>query len=130
VRLGLLLGRRRVASACIDLSDGLAAGLAELARASGIGAIVDGDALPIDDETRNWFDGRGEDAAVAACAGGEDYELLFTVPPRRTRGLEAVRRLAGGLPCTRIGTITAGGACLFRHGGNEGRLPAGFAHFQ
>jgi len=130
VRLGLLLGRRRVATACIDLSDGLAAGLAELARASGTGLIVDGDALPIDDETRRWFDGRGEDAAVAACAGGEDYELLFTVPPRRMRGLDAVQRLAGSLPCTRIGTITAGGACLFRHGGSEGPLPTGFQHFR
>jgi thiamine-monophosphate kinase len=129
VRLGLLLGRGRVASACVDLSDGLACGLADLSRASGVGLAVDGEALPIDEGTRQWFGSRGADAVDAACAGGEDYELLFTVPHRRTRALEAVRRLLGGLPCTKIGTITKGGGCVLRRGGREGPLPAGFAHF-
>jgi thiamine-monophosphate kinase len=130
VRLGLLLGRNRVPSACIDLSDGLAAGLFEIARASGTGLVIDAEALPIDEETRQWFAGRGEDAIEAACAGGEDYELLFTVPPRRQRALEAVGRLAGGLPCTRIGVVTAQQSCVLRRGGKEGRLPSGFAHFR
>ncbi len=130
VRLGLLLGRTRAASACIDLSDGLADGLVELCRASGTGVIVDAEAIPIDGETRGWFAGRGEDAVDAACAGGEDYELLFTVPPRRARAFEAVQRLLGGLPCARIGTIAPGAACVLRRGGIDGRLPRGFAHFR
>jgi thiamine-monophosphate kinase len=130
VRLGLLLGRGRVASACIDLSDGLADGLTELCRASGTGVVVDAEAIPIDDPTREWFAGRGADVVESACAGGEDYELLFTVPPRRVRAFEAVRRLAGDLPCARIGTITPGGACVLRREGIDGRLPRGFAHFR
>ncbi len=130
VRLGLLLGRTHVASACIDLSDGLADGLVELCRASGTGVVVDAEAIPIDGETRNWFAGRGEDPVDAACAGGEDYELLFTVPPRRTRAFEAVQRRLGGLPCARIGTIASGAACVLRRGGIDGRLPQGFAHFR
>lgn len=130
VRLGMLLGRTRVPGACIDLSDGLAAGLAEIARASGAGVVIDAEALPIDEETRQWFAGRGQDAVEAACAGGEDYELLFTVPRKRLRALDAVRRLAGGLPCTKIGTVTAAPACVLRREGHEGPLPAGFAHFR
>jgi thiamine-monophosphate kinase len=130
VRLGLLLGRAGIPSACIDLSDGLAAGVGELARASGAGVVVDAETLPIDDDTRRWFSGRGADPVEAACAGGEDYELLFTVPPRRLRAFEAVRRLSGGLPCTRIGVVTADRSCLLRRQGREDRLPAGFAHFQ
>jgi thiamine-monophosphate kinase len=130
VRLGVLLGRTRVPSACIDLSDGLAAGLAEIARASGAGIVIDAETLPIDGETRRWFEDHGEDAVEAACAGGEDYELLFTVPPRRLRALAAVRRLVGQVPCTRIGVVTAEPACVLRRGGRMGPLPTGFAHFQ
>lgn len=130
VRLGLLLGRGRVASACIDLSDGLADGLVQLGQASGVGMVVAADAIPIDEDTRAWFAGRGRDAVEAACAGGEDYELLFTVPPRRARAFEAAQRLMGDLPCTRIGTITSGDGCVFRRGGIDGPLPRGFTHFQ
>jgi len=130
VRLGLLLGRGRVASACIDLSDGLAAGLADLAQASGVGIVVDAEAIPIDDETARWFASRGLDAVEAACAGGEDYELLFTVPPERLRAFAAVQGRAGGVRCARIGTITRGRACIWRHGGTDRQLPAGFTHFR
>jgi thiamine-monophosphate kinase len=130
VRLGVLLGRARVPSACIDLSDGLAAGLAEIARASGAGIVIDAETLPIDGETRRWFEDHGKDAVEAACAGGEDYELLFTVPPRRLRALAAVRRLVGNVPCTRIGVVTAELACVLQRKGRMGPLPRGFAHFQ
>jgi thiamine-monophosphate kinase len=130
VRLGVLLGRTSVPSACIDLSDGLAAGVTEIARASGAGIVIDAETLPIDGETQRWFEDHGDIATEAACAGGEDYELLFTVPPRRLRALAAVRRLVGDLPCTRIGIVTAELACVLRRGGREGPLPTGFAHFQ
>jgi len=129
VRLGLLLGRGRVATACIDLSDGLAAGLAALAEASRVGLVVDADAIPIDDETARWFAGQGLDALDAACAGGEDYELLFTVPPRRVRALAAVEGRAGGVRLARIGTVTRGTTLVWRRGGIDRELPAGFTHF-
>ena len=66
---------------------------------------------------------------MAACAGGEDYELLFTVPPRRLRAFEAVRHRIGDLRCTPIGAVTADRAVAWRRSGREEPLPAGFAHF-
>jgi thiamine-monophosphate kinase len=67
---------------------------------------------------------------VAACvAGGDDYELLFSVP-RRARGrLRAVIREARGVPVTRIGEVTAGRAIGLLRDGTLEPLPAGFVHF-
>jgi len=83
VRLGVLLGRNRAATACIDLSDGLADGLTQLALSSGVGLDIDGSTIPVAAAARRWFEQRGADALLAALAGGDDYELLFTVPGRR-----------------------------------------------
>jgi thiamine-monophosphate kinase len=130
VRLGQLLGRTRAATACIDLSDGLAEGLRQLALASEIGVLIEAEMLPIDDDTRRWFSDRGEDAVAAACAGGEDYELLFTVSPRRLRALTAVLRLTGELPCTRIGVVKRDRALVVRRAGHDETLPEGYAHFR
>src|SRR5687768_11268035 len=64
-RFGLLLGRNRAARACIDLSDGLADGIRQIVGASGLGAIIEADELPIE-----------KGATLRdALAGGEDYEL-------------------------------------------------------
>lgn len=131
LRLGQLLGRNRVASSCVDLSDGLADAVRQVAASSGVGAEIDGDAVPIPEDARRWFEDReGVDAFDAAVSGGEDYELLFTVPPRRRRALAAVLRLAGGLACTRIGTITADRTLAVVRRGVAVPLPAGFAHFR
>jgi len=130
VRLGLLLGRNRAASACIDLSDGLADGLAQLAAASGVALDVDASAIPIGRAARAWFEARGREATAAAIAGGDDYELMFTVPARRRSRFRAVQRLLRGLEVTRIGSVAAGaGAWLLD---SRGRVPAGagFEHFR
>jgi hypothetical protein len=129
VRLGVLLGRNRAATACMDLSDGLADGLRGLARASGTGLSIDADALPLDREAHAWFEARGRDPVLEAVAGGDDYELLFTVSPRRQRRLRAVARLARGLTLTRIGVVTRDGALVLRRHGRDEELPASFAHF-
>jgi thiamine-monophosphate kinase len=129
VRLGLLLGRRQAATACIDLSDGLADGVRQLAAASGVGIELDAAALPIDAATRRWFERRGEDPIGAAVAGGDDYELLFTVSPKRLGRLRGVERLARGLPLTRIGTVTRTPKVTLRRGSEERELPGGFEHF-
>ena len=131
VRLGLLLGRNRVASSCVDLSDGLADAVEQIARASMVGAKIDGDAVPVPDAARAWFERReGRDGLEAALAGGDDYELLFTVPARRRRALASVMRLLAGLPCTRIGSITADRRLVVTRQGSTVALPAGFAHFR
>jgi thiamine-monophosphate kinase len=129
VRLGVLLGRNQAASACMDLSDGLADGIRGLARASGTGMTIEADALPVQPEARAFFENRGRDAVLEAVAGGDDYELLFTVPARRQGRLRGVARLARGLTFTRIGVVTRDPAIVLRRRGRDEPLPASFAHF-
>ncbi|HXI31280.1 MAG TPA: thiamine-phosphate kinase [Vicinamibacterales bacterium] len=128
VRLGLQLARNRAASACIDLSDGLADGLQRIAEASGVGITVDADALPIEPDARAHFDAHGEDAIARALAGGDDYELLFTVRPRTRRRLRTAAE-HGGVAITRIGECTAERAVVVRRDGALTPLPGGFTHF-
>jgi thiamine-monophosphate kinase len=130
VRLGLLLSRNRAASACVDLSDGLADGVHRIAEASGVGAVIDEDALPIDPALRAWFVARGIDPVMAAMTAGDDYELLFTVRPRTGRRLTAARR-HGSAALTRIGICTAAGEVLVRNGTSERTLRReGYDHFR
>jgi thiamine-monophosphate kinase len=129
VRIGALLGRNRAASACMDLSDGLADAVRQVAAASGTGALIDADAQPIPPAPRSWFAREGRDPVTAAIEGGDDYELLFSVP-RRSRGrLATVVRQARGVSITRIGVLTAGSTLAVRRDGREEPLPAGFVHF-
>lgn len=120
---GALLARRRIASAMIDVSDGLLQDLGHLCAASGVGARVELARVPCSPAVRR--------AGVAlALRGGEDYELLFSVPPRRAA---ALARAARGFGCalTRVGECTAGAGV--RVIGARGRLPSsaagGFDHF-
>jgi thiamine-monophosphate kinase len=128
-RLGALLGRTRAASACMDLSDGLADAVTQLATASGTGAVIDASLLPIPESARRWFAGRDEDAVKSAVAGGDDYELLFAVPSRRRGRLRTAVQQSRGVRVTRIGELTpTPGISLVRQGGPE-PLPDGFTHF-
>lgn len=128
-RFGLLLGRNKAASACMDLSDGLADAVRQLAEASGTGAIIEANALPLEQGARDWWTAKGLDPITAALAGGDDYELLFAVP-RKVRGrLRAVKRSARGLSFVRIGELTAEPTILLRREDRDEPLPSGFAHF-
>lgn len=133
VRTGLLLGRNRAATAAIDLSDGVADGVRRLTEAGGVGAIIESDELPIDDDTRAWFTGRGLDPIAESLSGGDDYELLFTVRPRLRHRLRAVAR-AGNVPLTRIGVCTPETAILLRRVGgdpsSDAPFPGGYTHFR
>jgi thiamine-monophosphate kinase len=131
VRLGTLLARNRAVSAAIDLSDGLADGVHRIAEASGVGATIDAEALPIEPAARAWFEARGLDPVNEAICGGDDYELLVTVPSRLGRRLAAaVGTREPGL--TRIGVCTKErGAVLLRTAAGERALPpAAFGHFR
>ena len=101
VALGRLLGRNRATRTCVDLSDGLADAIRQLASASRVGAVVEADALPIQADARAWFEGQGIDPVVASLAAGEDYELIFTVPSSARRRLRAVSKLLKDLRLTR-----------------------------
>ena len=130
VREGLLLGRNRVVSACMDLSDGLADGVRQIAEASNVGVVVDAASLPISEEARRWHAAGGDDAATAALAGGDDYELLFTVRPSYRNRLRAVQKEMRGVPITRIGVVTKGRQLIVRGPGGDRELPRGFEHFR
>jgi thiamine-monophosphate kinase len=128
IRLGLMLARNRAASACIDLSDGLADGAHRIAEASGIGMAIDAAALPIEAAARAFFESRGADPVRAALTGGDDYELLFTVRPRTGRRLREVER-HGGAAITRIGKCTEGGGVVVQLGDDKVPMPEGYSHF-
>jgi thiamine-monophosphate kinase len=130
VRAGLLLGRNRAATACMDLSDGLADAVRQVAAASGVGMAIQADALPIHDAVRGWFVQRRADPAIAVVAGGDDYELLFTSRPGQRGRLRAVTSHLGTLPVTRIGVVTQGRNLVLKTPAGEQELPAGFEHFQ
>jgi thiamine-monophosphate kinase len=129
VRAGLIAGRNRAATACMDLSDGLADAVRQLAQASGVGAAVDAASLPIDREGGGWFERRGESPVHTAIARGDDYELLLAVRPRTRGRMEALRRHAG-VPLTRIGVCTADPAIVLREKSAEAAMPQGYAHFR
>jgi thiamine-monophosphate kinase len=128
-RLGLLLGRTRAASACMDLSDGLADAVRQVAEASGTGARIEAASLPIHPGAARWFADKAQDAVHESLAGGDDYELLFAVPKRRRGRLRGVVRQARGLTITRIGELTADRAIMLDRHGTLEPLPEGFVHF-
>ena len=115
-----------VPSAMIDVSDGIAAEVHHLCRASGLGARLYEAALPLDPETRAVADRFETDANVYALFGGEDYELLFTMPE------DALDRLPRQGLFTPIGRLTAAadGVVVQTAEGDEVPLgPGGFDHF-
>jgi thiamine-monophosphate kinase len=125
-RVGLGMRLRGIASACIDVSDGLAADAARLAAASGCGLELDVDALPLSDALRAVA---GEAAHDLALRGGDDYELLFTVPPARVGSLPDAGESGCGLTC--IGTLQAQPGLRLRSAGTiRDAHPGGYDHFQ
>jgi thiamine-monophosphate kinase len=128
-RVGALLGRTRAASACMDLSDGLADAITQLSCASRTGAKIDASLLPIHPAAREWFARDSADPVGAAMAGGDDYELVFAVPRRTRSRLRAVLREARGVQLTRIGEVTADRSIGLLRDGRVEPLPSGFVHF-
>ena len=103
---GQWLNERRLASAAIDLSDGLSGDLRHLCEASRVGAEVELDKIPISPACRAYARTIEVSPIRLALTGGEDYELLFTTSPR---DCEKIKRQAGsrGYRITRVGTIRA-----------------------
>ena len=130
VRLGAAIAAHRAARGLIDLSDGLGAAVTQLAEASGCGARIDADAIPVMAEAREWWNAKGVDPVQVSLAGGEDYELLLAVPARWGGRLRHLRRQVTDPPLTRIGTLTRDRALVLSRRGTETPLPGGFEHFQ
>ncbi|MGF1561424.1 MAG: thiamine-phosphate kinase [Geminicoccaceae bacterium] len=124
-RLALGARLRGLATACIDISDGLLADLQHLLDVSSVGAIIEADGLPIHPLVRPLAEARD-----AALSGGDDYELLFTVPAGARASID---RLADelGLPLTVIGSITLERSLRIRDVAGDPLTPpnAGWTHF-
>ena len=101
---GKTLAERKIARAMIDLSDGLLSDLKHICEESRVGAVVRADQVPLSPALRSLAPGGPGEAWKWALRGGEDYELLFSVPPERSSDLRA---LAKEWSCgvTRIGSI-------------------------
>jgi thiamine-monophosphate kinase len=125
VREGLAL--RGLASACIDISDGLLADLGHVLEQSGVGARIDLSRLPVSPAYDTVFSALGWDTALAA---GDDYELCFTLPPAREQALHrAAAGFAGSLSW--IGEIEAEAGLRIMDEAGRPYRPArrGYDHF-
>jgi thiamine-monophosphate kinase len=134
VRLGTLLARNRAASACMDTSDGLADAVHQMAASSGVGAVIDAAALPIDTAACQWFAARQLDPVAEALAGGDDYELVAAIRPRMSRRFRQLAQSAG-VQVTCVGRCTEDRSVLLRlgHGETATERPLerpAFRHFQ
>jgi thiamine-monophosphate kinase len=127
VGVGLALLRRHVATAAIDLSDGLSTDLAHLCGESGVGAEVSATALPIHPLAAAAGTGPALKFALDfALNGGEDYELLFAAP-----AAARVPRSIAGVRITRIGRLVRGSSVMLLDArGCRSKLePGGWEHF-
>lgn len=107
--LGQWLAEKRLATAMIDISDGLSSDLARLCAASRVGAVLDSDHFPVPRVAAS-LRRRVGDPLQAALHGGDDYELLFTARPGRLPGLPW---RWSGIPIHPIGRITSGPNIVF-----------------
>jgi thiamine-monophosphate kinase len=123
-RIALGLALRGLASAAIDVSDGLLADAGHIAGRSGVAIVLERERLPFSPPLAALAD--PQDACALALTGGDDYELCFTAPPRHAAAIAG----AGadlGLACTRIGRVLAGQGVSC-----TGFVPraAGYQHFR
>ncbi len=106
-----------VASACMDVSDGLLIDADRMARASGVALSIALDAVPLSPAAAAHT--HGEADRLARVTAGDDYELLFTAPPGRAADVQAAAAQAR-TPVARIGTVIAGeGVCAIGQGGAD-----------
>jgi thiamine-monophosphate kinase len=128
-RLALAATLIEHASAAMDVSDGLAGDLAKMMRASGTTALVEAEEVPLSAAARRAI-GADPPLLDRVLTGGDDYEIVAAVPPRRLDGFRASSAEAG-VATTVIGTVTEGqGLPVFRQGGAERRHERGsYSHF-
>ena len=105
-----------VARACLDVSDGLLGDLGHICRASGLGAVVDVERVPLSVAARAAVAIDESVLRSAVLCGGDDYELLFTVAPDRVAEAEEAARQAG-VSVSAIGAMVAGGGVMVRWAG-------------
>ncbi|HMI95875.1 MAG TPA: thiamine-phosphate kinase [Micropepsaceae bacterium] len=128
-RLALGRGLIGIASAALDVSDGLVADLGHIAEVSGVHIVIDAPLVPLSADLVSLW-GRGTQALLRAMTAGDDYEIAFTAAPA-TRLAVADAARAAGVPVKEIGRVEAGaGVELVDEGGRPlGVDRPGFTHF-
>jgi thiamine-monophosphate kinase len=117
-----------LASASVDVSDGLIADLGHLAKASGVKLVIDASAIPRSPALRAFW-GDSEAAIIRAATAGDDYQIAFTADAEREEAIMAAAGKAGTM-VTRIGTVTAGEGVALMHQAKAVNVPApGYRHF-
>ncbi len=126
---GIVLGDESLASAMIDLSDGLSSDLNHLCKESNVGALINSSSIPLDEAVKHLCGRRALDPLALALHGGEDFELLFTVDPENVSRLP---KRVDGIAISHIGEITAtSGSIHIREKDHVWDLhPQGFEHFR
>lgn len=138
--IGRIIGEKNLATAMIDLSDGLSSDLAHLCRASGVGAKIYSEKIPIDENIKQFsvqkqknvkpdnLENEFSDELHLALNGGEDFELLFTVNPKKNFELENELKNHN---FSRIGEITANEEIIELTIDKKSQIlhPKGFRHF-
>jgi thiamine-monophosphate kinase len=127
-RIGRFLASHKLATALLDISDGLSTDLHHLCEQSGVGAVIDAAKIPVCRVPEDWSRRLAATPLNYALNGGEDYELLFTVSPRiRSK----IPRSIGNVFIREIGWITreANECRILRQGRSRKLSPGGFDHF-
>ena len=109
----------------IDVSDGLAADISHICEASRVGVQIEAEALPIRPEVVRIAAFAGREPQDLALFGGEDYELVFTVPADHADMLARELFVAAGVSATAIGTICEGSAMTLLRQGKPSPLRSG-----
>lgn len=132
IQLGKAIGKDRLATAMIDVSDGLLIDAKHLLEESKVGARIWEERVPLSGLYRKWVPSYSKDPYELALSGGEDYELLFTAPIQMRDKISALSR-SSKILITRIGEILPRkeGFCIIKKNGKEYFPPRlGFEHFR
>lgn len=109
IREGIFLSEKSKPTSMIDVSDGLVQDLTHILKASKVGAVLDLEKIPVSRDARKMNQGNEKKALASALSDGEDFELLFTVPPRQAMMLERIwKKSFSGVPLNWIGRIEKG----------------------
>jgi len=132
LREAQFLRQRATLHSLLDLSDGLSGDLRHICEASGVGAQLEAEAVPVHDDTRRIAHALQVDPLSYALHGGEDFELCFTALPGQIKPIRADFEQHFNRSLVRVGTVHRGEGVTLKHpDGSEEELPAqGYDHFR